>query len=351
MKQLSIIIPIYNVEPYLERCIHSIENQDISKDDFEVICINDGSPDRCKEIIENLQQVYSNIILIDQENQGVSCARNKGIDRSSGKYLLFIDPDDYVESNCFKRILQCADDNNSQVAFLGFTFLHSNGSVHKQLFYIDFISRVFSGIDAYFIARGDGHTDPDRMWAILFNTSFINLNGFRFLRDVPYLEDGELLSRILCVAERCIFEGNAFYLRTTRLGSATNSNLHFSERAVKGFLLSAINLKKFQQRQTLSKEQSVFLNQPIVKFVALYINANTSLFSFRKLLQSFKTLKENGLQYLNTENCNKLYTTIGKNYNRSVVWYYVYMILLYALTYLGRMKSLIGYKLNTTACI
>lgn len=339
---------MYNVGPYVERCIRSLENQNIPKDKYEIICINDGSPDNSRQIVNKLQREFDNIILIDQKNQGVSRARNNGIEKASGKYMLFIDPDDYVEPNSLKRILQCADDNNSQVTFLGFTFLHSNGTVHKKLLYIDFISRVLSGIDAYFIARGDGYTDPDRMWAILFNTSFINLNGFRFLPDVPYLEDGELLSRILCVAERCIFEGNAFYLRTTRLGSATNSNLYRSEKAAKGFLLGAINLKKFQQKQNLSNEQREFLNQPIVKFVALYIHANTRFFKFGKLLQSYKTLNENGLQYLNTEKCNKLYTNIGKHYNRSAVWFYLYMILHYAHTYLRRLKSLIPYRIKKT---
>ncbi len=339
MKRLSVIIPMYNVEPYVERCIQSLEDQDILMTDYEIICINDGSPDNSREVVLKMQQIYENIILIDQENQGVSCARNKGIDRSSGKYLLFIDPDDYVESNCFKRVLQCADNNNSQITFLGFTFLKTDGSVHKQVFYRDFSNQMFSGIDAYFIARGDGYTDPDRMVAILFNTSFMNLNGFRYLPNVPYLEDGELLSRILCMAERCFFEENSFYLRTTRLGSATNSNLNFSEKAAKGFLFGAINLKKFQQRQNLSKDQRVFLNQPIVKFVALYINANTRLLSFRKLLLAFKTLKENGLQYLETEKCNKLYTTIGRHYNRSAVWLYMYMIIHHLHTCLKRLKS------------
>ena len=92
MKSLSIIIPIYNVAPYVERCIRSLEDQDIPKDDYEIICINDGSPDNCREIVEQLQQEFSNIILINQENQGVSMARNNGIDLSEGKYLLFVDP-------------------------------------------------------------------------------------------------------------------------------------------------------------------------------------------------------------------------------------------------------------------
>jgi glycosyltransferase involved in cell wall biosynthesis len=115
MKRLSIIVPIYNVENYVERCLRSLEDQNIPKDSYEIICINDGSPDKCREIIVGLQTEYNNIILIDQENQGVSCARNNGIKNASGKYLLFIDPDDYVDRDCLDGILNTADEYDAQV--------------------------------------------------------------------------------------------------------------------------------------------------------------------------------------------------------------------------------------------
>ena len=79
--QLSIIIPMYNVAPYVERCIRSLEDQDIPRNEYELICINDGSPDNCREIVEQLQLEFSNIVLINQINQGVSVARNNGIDK------------------------------------------------------------------------------------------------------------------------------------------------------------------------------------------------------------------------------------------------------------------------------
>lgn len=87
MKRLSIIIPMYNVENYVERCIMSLENQDISKADYEIICINDGSPDDSRGVIVRLQEKFSNIVLIDQENRGVSNARNNGINAARGNTL------------------------------------------------------------------------------------------------------------------------------------------------------------------------------------------------------------------------------------------------------------------------
>ena len=92
MKRLSIIIPMYNVERYVNKCLLSLEDQDIPMEDYEIICINDGSPDNSREVVIRLQKEFNNIILIDQENQGVSCARNAGINSACGEFVLFIDP-------------------------------------------------------------------------------------------------------------------------------------------------------------------------------------------------------------------------------------------------------------------
>ena len=79
MTRLSIIIPIYKVEDYVERCLSSLLNQNLDHDQYEIICINDGSPDRSGEIVKNLMKSFSNIHIIEQENKGVSIARNNGI--------------------------------------------------------------------------------------------------------------------------------------------------------------------------------------------------------------------------------------------------------------------------------
>jgi glycosyltransferase involved in cell wall biosynthesis len=82
--KLSVIIPVYNVEEYIEKCILSLQHQDIPEADYELIITNDGSPDNSLSIIRNLKKSYSNIVLIDQENQGVSIARNNAIARATG---------------------------------------------------------------------------------------------------------------------------------------------------------------------------------------------------------------------------------------------------------------------------
>lgn len=315
MKRLSVILPMYNVEPYVEKCIRSLEDQDIPETDFEIICINDGSPDNSREVVRRLQREFSNIILINQENKGVSRARNNGIDQACGKYLLFIDPDDYVDRNSFKRVLDHADNNKIQVSFLGFTFRRKDGNVYQEVINKEHRSGIFSGTKAYYLARGNGRVDPDRMVAVLFKTEFINRNKLRYLSNVPYLEDGEFIARILCLADRCIFDGYSFYQRTTRQGSATNSNLFYTEKAMNGFLLAAINLKRFQEQKDLSEEQRCFLNQPICKFVFLTLGAALHKVHIKKYRKIKKKLVINNLKPLKLKGIARPYIYYARIYN------------------------------------
>lgn len=316
MKQLSIIIPMYNVEPYVERCLRSLEDQDIAEDDYEIICINDGSPDKSKNIVEGLQDEYKNIILLNQKNQGVSRARNNGLDIATGRYIMFIDPDDYVLKNTIGLLIMKAMHLNAQVAFLGYTFLGLDESIHKTILNKDHENKLFSGIEAYFISRRDGDTDPDRMVAVLFEASFLKKHNLRYLSDVPYLEDGEFIARILCLAERCTFIGSPFYQRTTRMGSATNSGLFKTEKALNGFLLAATNLKEFRNIEKLSDRQRYFLNQPIAKFVLLTVNSALNTTRFGRYRKIFKTLTNKGLGRLELKGVVRpyIYYVIAYNY-------------------------------------
>lgn len=94
MSEVSVIVPVYNTEKYLERCLNSILNQTYS--DYEIILVNDGSKDNSLEICNNYKSKHNNIIVIDKENGGLSSARNAGIEIAKGKYITFIDSDDYI---------------------------------------------------------------------------------------------------------------------------------------------------------------------------------------------------------------------------------------------------------------
>ena len=103
---VSIIIPVYNVEKYLERCLSSILNQTFTE--FEVLAINDGSTDRSLDILKQMAKNDSRLKVIHQENQGVSSARNKGLSLAKGDYIGFVDADDYIEPTMYEKLYDCA---------------------------------------------------------------------------------------------------------------------------------------------------------------------------------------------------------------------------------------------------
>lgn len=114
---ISVIIPVYNVEKYLEKCLHSVLTNTFR--DLEVICVNDGSPDNCLQILKRIQAEDDRVIIINQENQGVQKARNNGIKAANGEYIAFIDSDDWVHPQYFQTLINCIEKTEADVAICG----------------------------------------------------------------------------------------------------------------------------------------------------------------------------------------------------------------------------------------
>lgn len=114
MPKLSIIVPVYKVEQYIHKCVDSILNQTFT--DFELILVDDGSPDNCGKICDEYAQKDERVRVIHKENGGVSSARNMGIDDAKGEYISFIDPDDWIELNMYEEIFNYVDENKMDIA-------------------------------------------------------------------------------------------------------------------------------------------------------------------------------------------------------------------------------------------
>ncbi|MDU2673331.1 MAG: glycosyltransferase [Clostridium sp.] len=118
MPEVSIIVPIYNAEKYMEKCIDSILNQTLN--DIEVILVNDGSSDNSATIADNYAKNDLRVRVIHQRNSGPSVARNNGIKLATGKYIGFVDSDDYIENTMYERLFNIANDNQVQVAMCNY---------------------------------------------------------------------------------------------------------------------------------------------------------------------------------------------------------------------------------------
>lgn len=112
-KRLSIIIPFYNVERYIAQCLDSVYNQDISEDEYEVICVNDASPDASVDIVKQYQKKHSNLMLVEHNhNKKLGAARNTGRKVATGKYIWNVDSDDMIAPNCLKNLLDQCEAND-----------------------------------------------------------------------------------------------------------------------------------------------------------------------------------------------------------------------------------------------
>lgn len=111
MPKVSVIVPVYNVEKYIEKCLDSLVNQTLK--DIEIIIVNDGSTDNSKDIIKKYQEKYSNIVYVEKKNGGLSDARNYGLNYAKGEYIAFLDSDDYVDYTIYEKMYNKAIQENS----------------------------------------------------------------------------------------------------------------------------------------------------------------------------------------------------------------------------------------------
>lgn len=128
---ISVVVPMYNCEKYIERCICSLLRQ--TYEQIEILVVDDGSIDGSAEIIKELQRENSNLKYFYQENQGVSVARNKAIEEATGKYLLFVDSDDFVSNNYVKDMVQSAERNCSELVIAGYTLVYADKRKRVQV--------------------------------------------------------------------------------------------------------------------------------------------------------------------------------------------------------------------------
>lgn len=158
---ISIIIPIYNVEKYLEKCINSVLEQTYGN--IEVILVDDGSPDNCGKICDEYKKKDSRIIVIHKKNGGLSDARNKGIDIANGKYIYFLDSDDYIERDTIQYLYSIICKYNAQIAIAGIrdTFEHQSKNKKNSTGSKEEVVKILNSKEA--------------LETMLYNTEFSNM--------------------------------------------------------------------------------------------------------------------------------------------------------------------------------
>jgi glycosyltransferase involved in cell wall biosynthesis len=196
--KLSIIIPVYNVEKYITRCLDSLVNQNLEACDYEIIIIDDGSKDNSLSIAKLYSAKYENIYIYSQENKGVGAARNKGIELAKGDYVYFIDADDYLASNVLKTILSYCVEDLDILTFLsrGTTESNLKESVtnKKSLLAIKYAD----GIE--YIANNKFNNE---IWWYIINKAFLIKTGIRFIEG-RWMEDAIFTATVFLKANAVV---------------------------------------------------------------------------------------------------------------------------------------------------
>lgn len=219
MLKLSIIIPIYNVEKYIRKCIESCLMQNVSSDEYELILVNDGSPDNSLTIAKEVASEATNITIISKENGGLSSARNTGLEKAKGEYVWFLDSDDRIELNCLRDIFDRL--NNIEVLILDTYFAYEDKPTLKAPIHKLKVDAEYSGFDAYFSGY---HYPYSGAPFYVFQRTFLLNNHLDFEEGILF-EDLLFITKIFVTANRCQYYNNPVYYYLMRPGSIVNSSV------------------------------------------------------------------------------------------------------------------------------
>lgn len=216
MVKYSFIVPVYNTSNYLKKCIDSLINQTYKS--FEIIIVNDGSTDNSLDIINGYKESNKNIKIINQKNGGLSNARNNGVKKASGEYIIFVDSDDYVEKNLLENIDSRL--NNEDV----FRFQVREVENNKKIEYLECEFENENGKDAFKIISSFHFVEP--AWCYAYKKDFYVKNKFVF-KENCYHEDYGLIPYIILLANNvsCYnFIGYNYIIRNNSIMTTNDYN-------------------------------------------------------------------------------------------------------------------------------
>lgn len=250
---LSIVVPIYNVERYLHKCVDSLLNQDLYN--YEIILVDDGSPDACPRICDDYAAVHENIRVVHRENGGLSAARNSGIEVAQGEYIMFVDSDDYIEPNVLKGLLAQIERDNLDVLRFRLQYVNPQYEVYNP-----YKTDPFRGNDYSEVPTDGVYFLNFRMSTACYACAFVIkrelLDGCIFTPGI-YFEDTDWTPRMLCRTKRVASTNTVVYNYLQREGSITKAVNRSKQQKV---LDDKMRLIDEMQRQAKELQEKVLNN-------------------------------------------------------------------------------------------
>ena len=244
MIPLSIIIPIYNVEKYIKKCLDSVFQSNLKLDLFEVIIVNDGTPDGSMEIVSEYTKLFNNITVLNQENKGLGEARNAGVKLAKGKYLWFVDSDDWLVEDAIGNIIHYINLHNPEILAIDYTYSTGDKSTVKNYAKSGCIYTGKEYLDINYVQN------PVQYYVI--QSSFYFKNNLCFKKGI-YHEDSLFTPKALFLANSVMLYNVSSYIYNVREGSIMTAKNTYMKRC---FDMIAVGIDLYDFMKTNAKNWS-----------------------------------------------------------------------------------------------
>lgn len=297
---ISVIVPIYNVEKYIKKCIDSIINQTYKN--LEIILVNDGSPDECGKICDEYERIDSRIVVIHKENGGLSDARNAGLKVMHGKYVAFVDSDDWIEPEMYQRLYENMVTFHADMSFAGVTddVIDENG-IERSVKTSDYGEKPFSenkiaAMKRYFHGSWAA-------WDKLYKASLFD--NVRFpVGEIN--EDEAIVIELLEQCDRVCYTNEVFYHYIKRANSGSITMSDFSKKKLAWQEHCANNLKMIQEKYPELEKDAAFRYRNSLLWSLTEIALSDSGEDFSgNIKELMKELMKNEKLFLESGNVNK----------------------------------------------
>lgn len=281
MKKVDVIIPVYNVEKYLEECVNSVLNQ--TYQNTNIILVDDGSTDNSGNLCDKLTQMHDNIICIHKENGGLSDARNTGLASALGDYIMFVDSDDYLPNDACEVLVKEIEEKNADYIVANYINCNEDGTLwEKPIFniekYKNFKVEIKDYKDSFFIMNSSACNK-------LFRKEFLDKNNMKFVVGVP--------------AEDAIFTMNCF-IKSKRVFYIPNIIYYYRQRASASSISTNCNLKYFNGISKAYKMiYDLFKENNELEFYRFFY-AKSMTYIFYKFIDSTLLTDEERIEILTT---------------------------------------------------
>lgn len=272
--KISIIVPVYNVEEYIEKCLNSLVNQTLKE--IEIIVVNDGTKDNSQKIIDKFVKKYKNVFSYIKENEGLSVARNFGVKKAKGEYIAFLDSDDWVDLNTYEVMYNKAKTCNFDVVVCNLNYVYPNKIVPFS-----------SGLNKDLLSKKEIHNNMNNIYPVAWNKIYKKdlLKKIEFKKGV-YFEDVEFSYRLYPNLNNIGVVDNYFNQYLQRANNITNT---FDKRLY-DYIINWNSIIEYYKKNKIYKKYEKELEYSYVRY--LYATFIKRAINFKDYEEYKKAVKE-----------------------------------------------------------